>query len=595
MNFLYLCADYFIEMIVILISWIIISFVFFTFGDLFVTFYNKVCKRKESYSFINTFLLGLFFTLIPLSISSFWLPSNQYILYSYLVICSVYWIVRKDRLLHLYHHFREQFSKLSLIHKLILLAGFITFVLMALWTPTGFDSTSYHYAHIRWNEDYPVIPGVGNLEDRYGFNSNYFLISAVFTFRNFLGYPVCALQALVVAYVCCWVLLEVVRSQFEIKRLGLLLLFILLFYYTNKVIGDTYTDVLPSAVIFYIFAKLILYKETFSRNILFYLFVPVALVPFKLSVMPFALLSLFLLIFTLREKKYKPVIFVCASLFVLFFTWIARTVIISGYIVYPLHELDLFSFDWKVPVEIAERQRDLIKYYSGFEGLIKGIFEYHQKYYYILALIYFTTIVSFIVSAVKVFKLKDKVCAALFFTALACVGYWLFSAPDFRFGCGFIFSAVFLGWAFVIGEREYSRVWIGKLFSYALILWMFTFSIRSVSYYWEYLENHELDNTKRITKLFTTPYSIKDKMLLQKEEEKPDENYTFTPYPLGGDIYIYVSSYPLWCFDVVPCVPERGLGLDIWTGRNVESIELRGTTVKEGFRTKQGYKDLYNK
>lgn len=582
-------------MIVIVISWIVISFVLFTFGDFFILLYNKACKRQENYSFIDTFLLGLFFTLIPLSISSFWLPSNHYVLYSYLAICIVYWVVRRERLIYLFRHFKKQFSDLSLAHKLVLIAGLVTFVLMALWTPTGFDSTSYHHAHIRWNEDYPVIPGIGNLEDRYGFNSNYFLISAVFTFRNFLGYPVCALQALVVAYACCWVLLEVVRSKFELKRVGLLLLFILLFYYTNKVIGDTYTDVLPSAVIFYIFAKLILYKGSFNRDILFYIFVPVALVPFKLSVMPFALLSLFLLIYILKEKKYRPAVFTCISLFILFFVWFARTVIISGYLVYPLYELDLFSFDWKIPVEIAERQRGLIKYYSGFGGILKGVFEYHQKYYFILVFIYFVTIISLIYSSFKVYKLKDRVYTSIFFTVLACMGYWLFSAPDFRFGCGFIFSAVFLGWALLLGNRKYSEIWLGKLFSYALILWMFTFSVRSASYYWEYLETHEPTNTNRIARLIATPYSIKDKMQLVKEEEKPVENYAFTPYPLGYDVYIYVSSYPLWCFDIVPCVPERGLGLDIWTGRNVESIELRSTTIRDGFRTKPGFKDVYNK
>lgn len=582
-------------MIVIVISWIVISFVLFTFGDIFILLYNKACKRQENYSFIDTFLLGLFFTLIPLSISSFWLPSNHYVLYAYLVICIMYWIVRRERFIYLFRHFKKQFSDLSLAHKLVLIAGLVTFVLMALWTPTGFDSTSYHHAHIRWNEDYQVIPGIGNLEDRYGFNSNYFLISAIFTFRNFLGYPVCALQALVVAYVCCWVLLEVVRSKFELKRVGLLLLFILLFYYTNKVIGDTYTDVLPSAVIFYIFAKVILYKDSFNKDILFYVFVPVALVPFKLSVMPFALLSLFLLIYILKEKKYRSVVFTCISLFILFFVWLTRTVIISGYLVYPLYELDLFSFDWKIPVEIAERQRGLIKYYSGFGGILKGVFEYHQKYYFILVFIYFVTIISLIYSSFKLYKLKDRVYTSIFFTVLSCVGYWLFSAPDFRFGCGFIFSAVFLGWALFLGNRKYSKIWLGKLFSYALILWMFTFSVRSASYYWEYLETHEPTNTNRIARLITTPYSIKDKMQVVKEEEKTDENYDFTPYSLGHDVYIYVSSYPLWCFDVVPCVPERGLGLDIWTGRNVESIELRGTTIRDGFRTKPGFRDVYNK
>ena len=41
--------------------------------------------------------------------------------------------------------------------------------------------------------------------------------------------------------------------------------------------------------------------------------------------------------------------------------FLARNVVLSGYLVYPFPHLDLFSVDWKVPHEIAERMRLEVK------------------------------------------------------------------------------------------------------------------------------------------------------------------------------------------------------------------------------------------
>ena len=53
-------------------------------------------------------------------------------------------------------------------------------------SPVNYDTGLYHAQTIRWIEEYPVIPGLGNLNGRFAFNSNWLLINALFSFA-FLG------------------------------------------------------------------------------------------------------------------------------------------------------------------------------------------------------------------------------------------------------------------------------------------------------------------------------------------------------------------------------------------------------------------------
>ncbi len=46
--------------------------------------------------------------------------------------------------------------------------------LSALRGPNNFDSGLYHFGSIRWLNEYPIIPGLGNLHMRFAFNQSYF-------------------------------------------------------------------------------------------------------------------------------------------------------------------------------------------------------------------------------------------------------------------------------------------------------------------------------------------------------------------------------------------------------------------------------------
>lgn len=58
--------------------------------------------------------------------------------------------------------------------------------LIVLWTanhcllaPTNGDSAIYHFPSILWLNEYPIVPGLGNLQGRLAFNQSYFLFPAV--------------------------------------------------------------------------------------------------------------------------------------------------------------------------------------------------------------------------------------------------------------------------------------------------------------------------------------------------------------------------------------------------------------------------------
>ncbi len=174
-------------MFAVAISWIAILIVFLSFGDFLVSSYNKLCRQDEKYGLLDIFLLGMCFTLIPLSLSSFWLPSNHFILLSYLILSVLYWMVRKDHFFSTLRQIKGKLSSYSYLQLLIFAIPVISIMAVIVWQVGVYDSLYYHQQNIRWNEEYAIVPGLGNIEHRFGFNSNYLLLSAIFSLRFIFG------------------------------------------------------------------------------------------------------------------------------------------------------------------------------------------------------------------------------------------------------------------------------------------------------------------------------------------------------------------------------------------------------------------------
>lgn len=579
-------------MVAILLSWIIISFLSFTFGDMLISIYNKVCKRDEQYNFIDISILGICAITALASISSIWLATNHFILFTYLIAGTFYWICRKRRLNFYLDSLKTSLRNFKIKDWIFIGLTVISILTYILWASFAYDPTYYHYQNIHWNEEYPAVYGLGNLEDRFGFNSSYLLLSAVFTFRFIFGEPIYGVLSVSFVWFVCWIIYELVKSNYELKRIILLVLF-LIFYITNSSpindsVADTSTDTIPSIFIFYLFARLILYPENLKKSYLLYIAVPVSLITFKLSSGVISLISLYILIMLIKEKEYKTVAFICVLSLFLLVPWLARNVIITGYLIYPLHEINLFSFDWKIPEDVAMQQRDHMKHYATliFSKMISGkAFGETALLSLVVSLILFIYSIVVISPLVMIYKRIKKVSISkslylAFGTLLISTLAWIASAPDYRFACGILVSIAFLTLVLLFGTKERKLPKAGNLALLFFTVAMLGLSAKRTHNYYALLSTFEdREGVKPLSSILYTPYSSGDQAKRRKFFP------AYIPHQMG-EVTIFISTDPDGrCYDKLPAVPDDNILPTKF--QPISKIEARGNSLRDGFRPKR--------
>ena len=587
-------------MLAVAISWIAILIVFLSFGDFLILLYNKLCKRDERYGFTDTFLLGMCFALTPLSLTSLWLPSNQYILLSYLLLCIIYWGIRKDHFVSVLRSVRVRISQYSFLQILFFIIPVVSIMAVIVWQVGVFDSLYYHQQNIRWNEEYAVVPGLGNIEHRFGFNSNYLLLSAIFSFRFIFGEAVYGLQALVLVVIICWIIQEIIQSGYEIRRVMLLLVFtgyIFIFGYT---LTATSTDAIPNIVAFYLIAKLLLLSEPLKRKALLLVVVPVSMITFKLSMIGLGFISLYIAYILVKEYRYKDVILTVGISFLIVALWCIRNVIITGYLVFPLNEIDLFSVDWKMPEAVAIEERDFILT-CGILALkdvwvflnifadhisLKGIITHDGVYLSMAASIILSPFVVLYCLLKKKYLGKGIYLAYLVLVSLVLI--WYKGGPDPRFLGGVLFAFVFFT-AFLLLSTKEERCfrWVGMMFLSVfmclMIIWPVT---RTIRFYDMFGLWNKKEGVRPASDALVKQYPYRE--LLKSRRFYIDE---FLPYQLSNTITIYSSKSPeipngrFVCFDApFPCIVLKADNPMKY--QYISNIEPKGTTIQDGFRPK---------
>ena len=154
-------------MIAILFSWIIISFILFSWGDLLISIYDKIGRRKDHYNYLDCTILGLIAISIPLSIWSLWLPSNYIFLLLSLIIGILSIIINKQKWRKTWNIIKHKIKHLprSIIFSILFFSLMI--LISCAWIEGMGDSLYYHHQNIRWNEEYAIVPGLGNLDDKF--------------------------------------------------------------------------------------------------------------------------------------------------------------------------------------------------------------------------------------------------------------------------------------------------------------------------------------------------------------------------------------------------------------------------------------------
>ena len=579
-------------MIAILISWFIILFVLFSIGDFFTSLYQAICGGKSDYSLTDRFLIGMCAILIPLSLSSLFIPSNHYVLFAFLGLIVIYWIFRRQHLRSTISICLKKIQNLSIIQIAIIALTLLSFCILCLYSSfLSFDPNYYHYQNIQWNEDFAVVPGLGNFEDRLGFNSNYLLLSSIFTLRFLFGEPVYGLQSTLAVLLAVWILHETINSKFEVKRLILLILYFLLFYFLKEGIADTSTDIIPNLVVFYLISSLILYPNNLKEKALLYVFVIISLITYKLLFAPLCLISLYVIYQLVRQKKYKEVSFLSLSAITIVILWLVRNVIITGYLVYPLGEIDLFTFDWKVPEYVLIKQREYISEIGngGFDYAIPHYLENLTLSTFFLSwtTYFFLSVIAVFITGFWYITKRGNVPTYMYFIFLVLginMMYWLLTARDFRFCAGVIFAMIFFAISLVLKDNKRAGVKTGKIIIAGLTLLIFVSFAKAGSQYYHALKDRNITNF--VSTILYRPYSVDYKMEDSALFEKTSHNLTFEiiPYKLNDNISIYITTQRTGsCFGVFPCTGDASIAKE-WKMQDIKTVEARGNKIQDGFR-----------
>ena len=249
---------------------------------------------------------------------------------------------------------------------------FVLVLVMAYGSSRGylhFDTGLYHAQSIRWIEEYGVVPGLGNLHSRLAYNSSAFLLTALYSGSFLFGrslHTAAGFLALILAVKGFSVI-----NVFSRKRVRpsdfvkVALLWYLSMIYTEMV--SPASDYFAMLFLFYVVIAWLELEEAKESSITPYSLLCVLLavvVSIKLSAAVMLLLVLKPAAVLLKEKRYKEIgVYLVLGLLAVF-PYLARNVILSGWLVYPFAGLDLFPVDWKIPLGEVQYDAQEIKVYA---------------------------------------------------------------------------------------------------------------------------------------------------------------------------------------------------------------------------------------
>ena len=562
-------------MLAILIVWVICGFIFLVFGKLLVNLSFIFNKKNYEYGTCDLFFLGICSVGTVLSILSIWIPINNIIAWVLLSISVVYsfylYIVCKDRFLS------DIFNKvynLPLSTKTLLLFTFVVILIYCLLPPSLTDMRLYYMQTMLWNETYPIIPGLGNIHGRFGFNSNILLLSSAFTFKDIFPSRIYGILGLATFVFICWGILKMKQSKSFSQQIALVFLcftFILLY---SSFISAPGTDVLPNILVAYVLLRAIFQKDSIQKTSLIFWILPIYAITLKLSVIPLCLFCLFTAVQLLKTKQYTYIVFLIVAGLMIIIPWCARNIILTGYLIYPYPSIDLFDVDWKIPEYMADIEKRWVSSWAkmpgiGYEDFEKMSFSEwskiwlfrHIKFLKINLFTYCLAAISpFIILWIwKTKKAVSKTQIFIWFVAFCGFVFWLILAPDARFGYGFIITAALIPFL-LINLKLKNKKWL-QIPSIILVMLFVYLMSNGV------LSNVKIRGDKSYLSYLYLPQTVdilnkKDKTLFKTEQV--------------GFMKLYVPNNMLCSDHELPCAPYFN-----------NNLEMRGNSIKDGFRIKK--------
>lgn len=352
--------------------------------------------------------------------------------------------------------FQISFPRYSWLGWFFISLAFLTVLENAMHFAANPDTGFYHAQTIRWFETYRIVPGLGNLQERFAFNSAWLVLNAALSLA-FLGIQsfrlVNGLIFLIAMLFFAEGLQELSHKKLTAAGFARILFLVLSFYLLGSEISSVGND-MPITLLTWVILVLWLERlespaENGFKTFLIFL-LPVFALTVKLSSLPLMLFPLHILVEQTYKRDWRQARFLILTGSVIVLPWLIRGVILSGYLVFPFSQLDLLTVDWKMPASQAEVTRQAITGFARFgddwqSALGLPVTEWAPVWFKnitvnrkaILWLTLFSPVLLFIGRLLQPARVTKEY---LFAWAAMYAGsaFWFLSAPDIRFGYGFL-------------------------------------------------------------------------------------------------------------------------------------------------------------
>ena len=439
-----------------------------------------------------------------LQIQHFFLPIDELTLTIVAIFSLVGWVIflRRADLKSVISARYLVFAVLTLL-PLLMLANHVIF------SEPSFDHSQYHLQTVKWFNLFPIVRGLGNLQHRLAFNSSSLLYASLINVGPLNGYAIYFASTSIIFVLVVrlmWALAAWIRDEKKGDKINLfyaLMLPVTLWQASNLPLTGYSADLINFAIQVTLAGEFLQLvdrladKEFFRKQALLIVMLISVGITVKLSFLVFgAALLIWLLAFWLNAKhhhangqKNMPMIWgVVLSAWVI--PWLARNVLMSGYLLYPSVVIFL-PVQWKMPGFLANDISSVIAMWARtYSGTITDSADLAWLYTWILRFVYeprqalinsgilLTGITGFFIATRKKIKIAPGLFILMGVSVLSII-FWFFSAPTYRFSGATIwifYVAVILAAFQVICDHWGLKA--GSLFSILIIVFLF-YSLRT--------------------------------------------------------------------------------------------------------------------
>lgn len=339
-------------MLVVILSWVYYSFLCVSLGIGIIGLLEKILHRKWKFIFVDYLIVGILGGTIYAAYFSIVYKVGMLAHLLFLCMAIVCCFRNKD----LWNQLLQKGKSITFSWEGVFYLCFILGI--AYFTSRGnfhTDTNIYHAQNIRLYEEFGLIKGMGNLQYHYGYNSLYLAFAALMSLKWLLPWSLHTTTGFIEIVLCIYALHRLKSFRLRTHHLEDGGCVAILIYALVNVCGSMspstdYPTLFLSLYMISTWLRAIEQKSHYSVYALLSVF-SIFLGVMKLSAIAMATVVVLPAFYLLKEKRWKEIAFYLGLGILILLPYLIRNVLITGWLIYPVESLDLFSVEWKIPQE----------------------------------------------------------------------------------------------------------------------------------------------------------------------------------------------------------------------------------------------------